>query len=352
MPTPVITIQSPTDTPDHWRKFVAILCFIEFYVAFVISGTHLLSDDHECLLFIGSTEFSWSALNVIRAITLYGVGWALWYDRPSLKIWIAAALIGSIATTGQLCLEGDGFMLGGLVDGYSGTLKSRILVCLLYSWRFLGWTIPLAAAAFWVRRRWSGKTRTPPWAIAAVTWCVLQVIRPLIWAEESYLYDFSLRVLSSHPQLAQLVGPVHLGIILLPGALLLSRSRFARTAALIATAANAVHVYVNWYSFPTLNKSSLRSFAAASPGADINPDVWFRWEFQVLFVDSVDLLGPWLLIAVFAWRVPMTTFPDDGSPYPRRYCGRCHYNLHGTDALRCPECGAALVTATPTPRSA
>ena len=32
--------------------------------------------------------------------------------------------------------------------------------------------------------------------------------------------------------------------------------------------------------------------------------------------------------------------PEDGTPYPRRYCGNCYYNLHGLDtAERCPECG-------------
>jgi hypothetical protein len=67
-----------------------------------------------------------------------------------------------------------------------------------------------------------------------------------------------------------------------------------------------------------------------------------RYAFTKIFVDSVFTAGPWLLIAVFAWRVPMTRLPEDGSPFPRRYCGKCRYNLHGLDTNVCPECGAKL----------
>ncbi len=62
-----------------------------------------------------------------------------------------------------------------------------------------------------------------------------------------------------------------------------------------------------------------------------------------MFVYSVMMAGPWVLIAFYAWRVPMRKPADDGSPYPRRYCGNCYYNLYGVDSQRCPECGVELV---------
>ncbi|MBI4582099.1 MAG: hypothetical protein HY718_20550 [Planctomycetes bacterium] len=50
-----------------------------------------------------------------------------------------------------------------------------------------------------------------------------------------------------------------------------------------------------------------------------------------------------LLIAIYARRYPMRVPPEDGSPWPRRYCGQCGYNLHGIEAAECPECGRRLV---------
>jgi len=72
------------------------------------------------------------------------------------------------------------------------------------------------------------------------------------------------------------------------------------------------------------------------------PVVFDRTLFECLFVVRVKWAGPWLLIAVFACRAWMHPFPDDGSPYPRRYCGRCRYNLLGVPQPRCPECGSEL----------
>jgi len=61
--------------------------------------------------------------------------------------------------------------------------------------------------------------------------------------------------------------------------------------------------------------------------------------FGLTFVTPVWLAGPWILIAVFAGRYPKRLPHDDGSPFPRRYCGHCGYNLHGLRDPICPECG-------------
>jgi hypothetical protein len=65
--------------------------------------------------------------------------------------------------------------------------------------------------------------------------------------------------------------------------------------------------------------------------------------FTATFVETVMAAGPWILIARHIRRHPMRLPVDDGSPWPRRYCGRCMYNLHGIDAATCPECGRTLI---------
>jgi hypothetical protein len=77
------------------------------------------------------------------------------------------------------------------------------------------------------------------------------------------------------------------------------------------------------------------------------PIVFNRLLFQCSLVAPVQWAGPWFLVAMFAYRAWMHPLPDDRSPYPRRYCGRCRYNLLGVTSPRCPECGSELDMAAP-----
>jgi hypothetical protein len=107
-----------------------------------------------------------------------------------------------------------------------------------------------------------------------------------------------------------------------------------------------VSIGLSIYCYPYLVYCSVRTeLIAHAVSPDISPWRWILGNdvsFQLLFVNLPANAGPWLLIALYAWRVPMRALPDDGSPYPRRYCARCHYNLHGLDADLCPECGNRL----------
>jgi len=67
-------------------------------------------------------------------------------------------------------------------------------------------------------------------------------------------------------------------------------------------------------------------------------DSTFRW----VIIDQLIVAGPWFLIAVYVRLHPMRLPADDGSPYPRRYCANCFYNLHGVNDDQCPECGVVL----------
>jgi len=125
---------------------------------------------------------------------------------------------------------------------------------------------------------------------------------------------------------------------------LLYRSRLARTGALILAAVNVVGVWCIWYPISMLVRIAIHAMMMSLPlTAEIDEGIlWTQHDFLCLFVTPIRLVGPWLLIAIYAWKAPMRKPPDDGTPFPRRFCGKCYYNLHGIDANRCPECGTVF----------
>src|SRR5262249_8419680 len=64
--------------------------------------------------------------------------------------------------------------------------------------------------------------------------------------------------------------------------------------------------------------------------------------YQAFVTGPADMILPLLAIVWSGWRHHDSGIADDGSRWPRRYCGRCFYNLHGLEPDRCPECGMLL----------
>ena len=146
-------------------------------------------------------------------------------------------------------------------------------------------------------------------------------------------------------------NPSHTVIVLLTAAALLVAtacallfgSRLARTAALVLVAVNIAGAWYRWYPISMLVRTAIRALMMSTPGtADLDTYLVTQYDFVSLFVDPVPMIGPWMLIALYAHKLPMRGPPDDGTPFPRRFCGNCYYNLHGIADRRCPECGTPM----------
>ncbi len=325
--TPVI-VRSQPEGPVDWRWFVAILCFIHFYVQFLTVGTSLW--DH-------------LARNAYR---VQGDGYGVSYDLPfflwSLCLWGIGRSFArkSRVTThwlaaGALCMTGAVVSTTWLIVSANSSGSARFQNIVYWSREHAildqnAWCLPWVAIVFvgvWYRRRARDQTNVAhrPWVVIAATWCLGQI--PLV-PTVGHPTEFS----SAMGRVAILLPWTYTFLLASTAVLLLVHSRFARTSALavgaIGMAVAAFGLYLSW----DLTHSATGVY------------VWTRFTFHALCVHPVSTVGPWLLIAVFAWRIPMAPLPDDQSPYPRAFCRRCGYNLHGLEVARCPECGAEFAT--------
>jgi hypothetical protein len=120
-------------------------------------------------------------------------------------------------------------------------------------------------------------------------------------------------------------------------------SPLARTIALLLAVLSGVLAWRSSWHLPSLINSSVQMLMYSVPPHFLRQE--YRYIFSDLqflgsFVQPVAMVGPWLLIALYARYVPMRFPPEDGTSFPRRYCGKCWYNLRGLAPNRCPECGA------------
>ena len=183
----------------------------------------------------------------------------------------------------------------------------------------------MVVAVCCARKPRSAPSMQCPWVWMAATWCFVRIL--LLASVEDGLNGYSFA-----GPLAFILPPAYACLLAGTAGLLLLKIRTARTLALMIAAIELALVWYDSY-FGWL----LVHFATGG-------HAWTRNAFHAICVRSVESVGPWLLIAVYAWRVPMTRLPDDDSPYPRRYCAVCGYNLHGLAESRCPECATQFAT--------
>jgi hypothetical protein len=352
-PTAKIIVQEHADQPEQptaWLRFVAVLCFIWFYYAFVGLGNAYWSEGFR---FNASAAFEPAAIAQAIAIgAIYLCGRSLWYGGRLLRWWLpVAAIVLAIATVlkAQQAYQSFGYAFGivGMTPptpleqwlnaiGHAA-LPDLPLISVLIT----------ACLMTWQPARFM-PTRCRPWTVLAAVWIVATGV-PYLALTGGYLTHELQTVLQPYG-----LGYMAVVLELFPygftAALVLLGHRLVRTAALIMAGIElAIQIRHGWILSRFVYIGILALLASTPGGSDswslpypFGSYLFNQMNFNAIFVNGVFEAGPWLLIAVFAWRVPMPRLPEDGSPFPRRYCGKCRYNLHGLDTNVCPECGAKL----------
>lgn len=354
--TPIYVVHEPDRGRTAFR-FVAVLCFVEFYVYFVCFGMTIWTQGG---VFLGSPSALldselWLRITAFATTPiLYLCGRALWRCRRRPTFWL---LTGIICQTTLVLLE----LLAGAMDSTYYD-SSEFLQDPASAVQLLSPSALLAGVQ-------EARAHIPLWVTLIVLW---RVTRPAVkaqashraywvWCAAAYCITWALSVLSqdSHvcgffhyamPHVTDIAGSAYLpitlyGLVLIGTAyLLLTDSRIARSMAMIVAAVHLVVVSEALLVISHLVRIATDALMYSVPFSTPveRPYVLTKHEFIWSCVMPAHYLIPWLLIAVYAWRVPMRKPAEDDTPFPRRFCAHCLYNLYGNKSDRCPECGHAL----------
>ena len=344
-----ILVRHEHDRPHHWRRFVAALCFMEFYVTFVYAGLALWDDDHGYWYdaLAEALRIPWSRIPLlVGAAVLYLCGRGLWRCGRSEKSWlrlgvvsvflmivceVVAAAVWSSRGNPSFAPRSATPIGTAILAGFgSGSVHLMLLAVL--------------GVGVWITRPNNRllRTTTAPWVYCAATYCLMSIPCGLLGQDNIALtFGWAMFQWTSNSSFFLVAGFISATFFIATAAALLCRWRVARTVALVIAAVNIVGVWYNWYPLSMLVRIAIRAMMMATPlRAEVDEStIWTQHDFLSLFVNPLRSVGPWLLIAIYAWKAPMRQPPDDGTPFPRRFCGKCSYNLHGIEANRCPECG-------------
>lgn len=327
-----IIIQEESHTPGDWRPFVAGLCFIEFYTQFVSWGQHLvlfIREEHRPtpLDKTALVLLLRCAIGLLCASAFLGYGRALWQKRPTTGYWLTRVIALSVASIAATFLTMDDLSVPNSWRWF------RYLIGATWASapNNLPWLGLLLAGVWDAYRRRNRHARAASWVTFATIWCAFTVP---YWCDWGWLLPRDRETVTG------------LTVTVLTGLCLMMRRKEARSFAMGTGAVSAVPVIQSVRLWMILTHAAcvgvLVSTHEPLPLPSWSSFFLYRDVFKLLCVDLVGVSGPWVLIAIYAWRVPMLVPPDDGSPFPRRYCGKCLYNLHGIDSPRCPECGSEL----------
>ena len=344
-----ILVRNENDRPHHWRRFLAALCFMEFYVTFVYAGLAIWDDDPGLSLgaWAEVLQIPWSRIPLlVGAAMLYLCGRGLWRSRRSEKTWLWLGIV--IVFLMIVCEVVAAAMWSSRGNPYfavrSATPIGTAILAGIRSGSVHYVLLAVLGVGVWITRPNNRllRTTTAPWVYCAAAYCLMSIPGGLLGQDNvAQMIGWAMFQRTSISSFFLLAGFISVALLIATAAALLCRSPLARTGALILAAANIVVVWHIWYPISMLVRIAIRAMMMSLPlSAEIDEGaVWTQHDFLGLFVNPVRLVGPWLLIAIYAWKAPMRMPPDDGTPFPRRFCGKCYYNLHGIEANRCPECG-------------
>ncbi len=345
-----ILLRTGPDNGRDWRLFAAIICCIEFYHRFVVAGAATWNALHEREASSSDpVRAYWLYLLLfLHAVVLLACGRALWLNRPSVQryLWIAGTFTILAATLHVAWV----YATVGRPQNIS--VLASVLFTLSGYDAFLGAGMPLlarqytpilvtliAAGIIASRKKHKPAGLRAPWVILAATWCLATVLIEFTGEGNGGVIAYWMRSSGWLPLYGQLG---YAGLVVAAGATLLLGWRVSRTCALALAGIAGVIAWEDAYLLPMLVNIAIQALFISVPLA-VRPEyhhVWSNLEFLGIFVHPVQTVGPWLLIAFYARFVRMWRVPDDGSPWPQRYCGKCWYNLQGLVGDRCPECGS------------
>lgn len=281
---------------------------------------------------------------MLRAVALFVCGKSLWFGSKWLYRYTVMTIVMTLAS--MVCVTWLEYRTLVSDPTVASVTKSLSWNGVRFILRESGRMTPLVAClgtslVFQRTRSQKRHFHTSRWVVLAAVWCLAVAFVEPLGGAIGYAFEYY-----ATPFHMQSLAPFVYSLpVLLTSLLLLRASFLARSAALIVAAVGVVVAAESAYTVPWLVNMAIHALnlsASGYPGGLPYSWVHTREEFLGVFVQSVALVGPWLLIAVHARFVPMQAPLEDGSPYPRRYCGRCFYNLYGLEADHCPECGRAL----------
>jgi hypothetical protein len=346
--TPIVTLHN--DGPSQeWHRFTAALCLMSSYTIFVRAGHTLwtkgLNEWHR-----GQPDrwFYTSLAGLFMAIVMYLCGRSLWRGGRWSRFWLIAAFAAILGSTWTTVSYQPFFHYYGPLNGYS--LGGRVSESLGYAIAFAQDVPFLAVLCFSARKAGPGAQRPKQlriWVQLAAAWCLLSSLLVILGGDFAYY-------------LRSVLDPFHVAFLAVPlafilpagaGVLLIADLRAAaRWLALVVAATVIATAFLNGYVISLLVKVAIDAFLISGIPGPL-PD-WSPYPFgcflanqtfyMSFFVDTVLRAGPWILVAIYARKYPLRVPPDDGSPFPRHYCGHCGYNLHGITHEVCPECGRRL----------